>query len=70
MIQSKVFLTKLKGTLNLFVKSANFFRANMETKKTMLRELRIYFFSGEFSLQACSLEPYLTVYIYLGQPGS
>ena len=40
---------------------ANFFTANIEIKKKLLRKLRIYFFTDEFSLKACSLEPYLTV---------
>ena len=40
---------------------ANFFTANIEIKKKIVRRLRIYFFKDEFSLEACLLEPYLTV---------
>ena len=62
MVQKKIFLTKLKGHPNLFV-TANFFIAIIEIKKKILRGLRIYFFTDEFSLKACSLQAYLTVFL-------
>ena len=59
-VQKKIFLTKLKGHPNMFVRG-KFLYSHNRNKKKMLRGLRIYFFIDEFSLKACSLEPYLTV---------
>ena len=41
--------------------TGKFFIANIEVRKKILRGMKIHFLRGEFSLQACSLEPYLTV---------
>ena len=43
---------------------ANFFTANIEIKKKILRGLRVYLFTDEISFKACSLEPYLTVLVF------
>ena len=60
-VQFKIFLTKLKGLPNLFVRG-KIFTANIEIRKKILKEQRINSLTGEFLLQACSLEPYLTVF--------
>ena len=59
-IQKKIFLTKLKGHPNLFV-TGKFLHGQYRNKKENSEGIEDYFFTDEFSLKTCSLEPYITV---------
>ena len=57
-VQFKTFLTNLKGPWNLFVVGEFLYS---QYKKKRVKGQSIYFLTDEFSLEACSLEWYLTV---------
>ena len=58
-ITEKNYFNKIEGT-------GKFLYSQYRNKEENIEGTEDYFFTDEFSLKACSLEPYLTVYVYFG----